>query len=79
MFWLYSRPIEKEIESINAKFAKKPEIAGANVKAFHAGYNYGETTEVFTERYLVPAAEIERGVYRHATGNEVSAIGGKNG
>jgi 2-oxoglutarate ferredoxin oxidoreductase subunit alpha len=75
MFWLYSHPTEREEQSIRQKFQKNPQLAEANVKAFRAGYNYGETTELFTSRYLVPPAEIEPGKYRHITGNEATAIG----
>ncbi len=75
MFWLYSHPTDREEKSIRQKFQKNPQIAEANVKAFRAGYNYGETTELFTSRFLVPPAAIEPGKYRHITGNEATAIG----
>ncbi len=75
MFWLYSHPTEREEKSIRQKFQKNPQIAEANEKAFREGYNYGETTELFTSRYLVPPAAIEPGKYRHITGNEATAIG----
>src|SRR5436189_815602 len=45
MSWLYSRPTDVTVEEIQHKFATKPNIAEANVKAFHAGYAFGETTE----------------------------------
>jgi 2-oxoglutarate ferredoxin oxidoreductase subunit alpha len=47
MFWTYSRDHMREAENIRAKFAKKPRYAEANIKAFKAGYHYGETAEVF--------------------------------
>src|SRR5256714_888237 len=47
MSWLYGRPVEKTIEFLQRKFASKPAIAEANVKAIQAGYAYGETTETF--------------------------------
>ena len=75
MFWLYSHPTEREEKSIRQKFQKNPQLAEANVKAFRAGYNFGETTELFTSRFLVPPAPIEPGTYRHITGNEAAAIG----
>ncbi len=65
MYWLYSRPMEPQLESIAKKFAKKPEIAEANQKVFKAGHAFGETTEVFFARYEVPAVEARPG---HSTG-----------
>ncbi|MBI3074152.1 MAG: 2-oxoacid:acceptor oxidoreductase subunit alpha [Deltaproteobacteria bacterium] len=75
MFWLYSRPTQPEIDAINQKFKKNELFAKANVSAFNAGYNYGETTEMFVSRFVVPRAELEPGIYRHITGNEATAIG----
>src|SRR5512136_2802027 len=53
MYWLYSRPIDQQIENIRAKFAKKPDIAEANVKVFKAGHAFGETSEIFHQQYVV--------------------------
>jgi len=75
MYWLYSRPIEPQLESIAKKFAKKPEIAEANQKVFKAGYAYGDTTEVFFQRYEVPASKLAPGIYRNVTGNYATALG----
>ncbi|HZZ83362.1 MAG TPA: 2-oxoacid:acceptor oxidoreductase subunit alpha [Anaeromyxobacteraceae bacterium] len=75
MFWLYNRDTAHEIENINKKFAKKPPIAAANVAVFKAGYNYGETAEVFRGTFEVPAAKLAPGVYRNMTGNFATALG----
>src|SRR5574337_1854069 len=75
MFWLYNHPMEREEKSIRAKFQKNPKIAEANIKAFRAGYYYGETAELFPSRYVVPPAVIAPGTYRHITGNDATAIG----
>jgi 2-oxoglutarate ferredoxin oxidoreductase subunit alpha len=75
MYWLYSRPIEPQIDSIAKKFAKKPEIADANQKVFKAGYAYGDTTEVSFQRYEVPASKLAPGTYRNVTGNAATALG----
>ncbi len=75
MYWLYSRPIEPQLQSIANKFAKKPEIASANQKVFKAGYAYGDTTEVFFQRYEVPASKLTPGTYRNVTGNFATAMG----
>jgi 2-oxoglutarate/2-oxoacid ferredoxin oxidoreductase subunit alpha len=75
MYWLYSRPPEAQLESIAKKFAKKPEIADANQRVFKAGHAYGETSEVFFQRYEVPASKLAPGTYRNITGNYATALG----
>ncbi|MGL1260107.1 2-oxoacid:acceptor oxidoreductase family protein, partial [Vibrio parahaemolyticus] len=63
--WMYSRPTEGTIAFLRDKFAKKPDIAEANVAAFRAGYNYGETTEAFGVSYEVKPAALPAGTYRN--------------
>jgi len=75
MSWLYGRPIEPTIEFLQAKFAKRPEIAEANVKALHAGYAFGETTETFAVTYEVKPAKLAPGTYRNITGNQALSYG----
>jgi 2-oxoglutarate/2-oxoacid ferredoxin oxidoreductase subunit alpha len=73
--WLYQRPTQSTIEYIESKFKKNPEIIEANIRVFKAGFNYGETTEMFTSSYEVPAAHIAPGLYRNITGNTATALG----
>src|ERR671918_1777680 len=75
MSWLYGRPTEGTIEFLQRKFAKRPEIAEANVKAFQTGYAFGETTESFAVQYEVKAAALKPGLYRNITGNQALAYG----
>jgi 2-oxoglutarate/2-oxoacid ferredoxin oxidoreductase subunit alpha len=75
MSWLYSRPTEGTIDFLERKFGAKPEIAKANVKAFRAGYAFGETTEEFAVRYEVKPARLPPGTYRNVTGNQAIAMG----
>jgi 2-oxoglutarate ferredoxin oxidoreductase subunit alpha len=75
MSWLYGRPTESTISFLEAKFAKRPEIAAANVAAFKAGYAYGETSEDFVVSYEVRPAALEPGLYRQITGNQALAYG----
>src|SRR6185503_9276194 len=75
VYWLYGRPIEPTLEYIRQKFGKKPQVADANSKALKAGFNFGETTELFHEQYQVPKAKLAPGTYRKITGNEATAIG----
>ncbi|HET6437912.1 MAG TPA: 2-oxoacid:acceptor oxidoreductase family protein, partial [Anaeromyxobacter sp.] len=72
--WLYSRPVDAQLEAIKRKFQKKPELAEANAKVFRAGYAYGETSEIFYERYEVPSSRLAPGTYRTVTGNHAAAL-----
>jgi 2-oxoglutarate ferredoxin oxidoreductase subunit alpha len=73
--WMYSRPTEATIRFLREKFAKKPEIAEANIAAFKAGWNYGETTESFGVSYQVNPAALAPGTYRNISGNTALSYG----
>jgi 2-oxoglutarate ferredoxin oxidoreductase subunit alpha len=73
--WMYSRPVEGTLRFLRQKFANKPTIAEANVTAFKAGWNYGETTEAFGVHYEVKPAALPPGTYRNITGNTALAYG----
>ncbi len=75
MSWLYSRPTEGTVAFLEKKFAQRPELAAANVKAFRAGYAFGETTEEFSVQYEVKPAALPPGTYRNVTGNQALAMG----
>jgi 2-oxoglutarate ferredoxin oxidoreductase subunit alpha len=75
MSWLYNRPREGTLRFIDAKFARKPLIAAANVKAFEAGWSFGETTETFAVSYEVAPAPMPKGLYRNITGNLALSYG----
>jgi len=75
LYWLYDRPMETTLSWIHTKFAKSPELAKANEIALKTGYNFADTTEVFTTHYTVKKAKIAPGKYRKMTGNEATAIG----
>ncbi len=75
MFWAYSRDPQTETSQIQAKFAKDARLADANVRAFKAGYHYGETAEMFQDVYRVEQARFDPGTYRNITGNEAIALG----
>jgi 2-oxoglutarate ferredoxin oxidoreductase subunit alpha len=75
MYWLFNRQIEPTITWMEDKFKSKPAILEANKKALTAGYYYGENTEIFTTRYHVEPAKLEKGFYRNVSGNEAVAIG----
>ncbi len=73
--WLYARPAEGTLRFLQSKFASKPEIMKANVAAFQAGWNYGETTEEFSVQYEIKPAALPPGKYRNITGNTALANG----
>jgi 2-oxoglutarate ferredoxin oxidoreductase subunit alpha len=73
--WLYNRPAEGTIRFLESKFAAKPDIMRANIAAFQAGLNYGETTEEFSVQYEIKPAALPPGRYRNITGNTALANG----
>jgi 2-oxoglutarate ferredoxin oxidoreductase subunit alpha len=75
LFWIYDRPLESTKKWLGVKFAKKPEIVEANIRALDAGYNYGDTTEIFTTRYNVKKANLPAGTYRNVVGNYALSMG----
>ena len=75
MSWLFNRPTDGTLAFLEKKFAKAPNIRDANVKALHAGYAFGETTEAFAVRYEVKPATLRPGTYRNITGNQALAYG----
>ncbi|HET8602709.1 MAG TPA: 2-oxoacid:acceptor oxidoreductase subunit alpha [Marmoricola sp.] len=73
--WMYGRPVETTIAFLEKRFAKAPEIRDANVTAFRAGWNFGETTEAFAVQYEIKPARMEPGTYRNISGNLALAYG----
>jgi 2-oxoglutarate ferredoxin oxidoreductase subunit alpha len=75
MFWLYERSMDPTVAWIEKKFAGRPVIAEANLRALKAGYAFGETTEIFHTRSRVKPATLPPGTYRNITGNEAASLG----
>jgi 2-oxoglutarate ferredoxin oxidoreductase subunit alpha len=50
-------------------------VVEANLKVLKAGYNYGDTVEIFTTRYEVKPAKLPPGKYRNIMGNTATALG----
>ncbi|MER5556110.1 2-oxoacid:acceptor oxidoreductase subunit alpha [Streptomyces sp. NPDC002793] len=75
--WMYNRPTQGTETFLRSKFAKKPAIAEANVAAFRAGWNFGETTEDFAVSYEVAPAShaFPTGTYRNISGNLALSYG----
>ena len=78
VYWLYNRDRAPTIDWLQAKFAKRPEIAAANIAALNAGHAFGETAELpgpSSGGYMIPPASIPAGEYRTLTGTEALAWG----
>ena len=73
--WMYTRPAEPTLEWIQERFGKQPQVAEANTLAFKAGYNFGETAEVFDSHYEVKPAPLPPGTYTNISGNTALAWG----
>jgi 2-oxoglutarate ferredoxin oxidoreductase subunit alpha len=73
--WMYSRPTEPLFDWIKRRFANRPEVLEANLASFRAGYNFGETAELFDHPYAVKPARLAPGTYRQITGNVALSYG----
>jgi 2-oxoglutarate/2-oxoacid ferredoxin oxidoreductase subunit alpha len=73
--WMYSRPVEPVYDWINARFADKPIVRDANTAALKAGFNFGETAELFQHAFEIAPAVLPKGKYRNITGNVALAYG----
>src|SRR5690606_19884578 len=75
--WMFGRPRQPIVEWLKAKFAKRPDVAEANIAALNAGHAYGETAELSgqVKRYAIGKASLEPGLYRTVTGGQALAWG----
>ncbi len=73
--WLFDRPVDPVLRHIDERFAKNLRLQDANRRAFNAGHAFGETSELFHQRYRVPPAAIAPGTYRNITGNSALCLG----
>ena len=77
--WMYGRPTDVTINWLESKFGGKQEIFEANVAAFNAGYNFGETTELFAHQVQVKAAPVEPGRLSQRRGRPGDGVGADRG
>ena len=75
VYWLYGRDLEPTLGWLRRRFREQPEVRDADVKALHAGWSFGETSESFARSYHVPPAALAPGRYRNITGNQALAFG----
>lgn len=73
--WLFHRPEEPIIGWVEDKFRDKPEVKEANIRAFRAGFTFGQATEAIKTTYVVPRATLPPGTYTNVTGNTALAWG----
>ena len=73
--WMYSRPTDVTVKWVEEKFAAKPKVMEANLAAFKAGYNFGETAELLQVHYEVKPAPADPGTYRGVNGTTATALG----
>lgn len=57
--WLFNRNLAAAEKMLREKFAKKPEIAEANIKVLNDGYNYGANTHASMVPLSNPTVHVE--------------------
>lgn len=74
--WLFNRNLSAAEKMLNEKFAKKPEIAVANIKVLNDGYNYGANTHASTSTYKIESKTPKAaGLYTDINGNKATSYG----
>jgi 2-oxoglutarate/2-oxoacid ferredoxin oxidoreductase subunit alpha len=73
--WMYTRPTQPTLDWIQQRFGKSPLVAESNILAFKAGYNFGETAELFESNFEVKPAPLAPGTYTNVSGNTSLAWG----
>ncbi|THG67990.1 2-oxoacid:acceptor oxidoreductase subunit alpha [Bacteroides faecichinchillae] len=74
--WLFNRNLSAAEKMLREKFAKKPEIAEANIKILNDGYNYGANTHASTSTYKIESkAPKAKGLYTDINGNKATSYG----
>ncbi|EOB6642303.1 2-oxoacid:acceptor oxidoreductase subunit alpha [Vibrio fluvialis] len=75
VFSIYSRSLESTLLWIREKFASNSVVMEANILALKSGFNYAETTEIFSDCFQVAAVAEKSGLYRTVSGNEALSLG----
>ena len=74
--WLFNRNLKAAENMLRQKFAKKPEIAAANIKVLNDGYNYGANTHASTSTYKIESKSPKaKGLYTDINGNKATSYG----
>ncbi len=75
VYYMFNMDYKHTFSFFETKFKKNPLIVKANKLVLEAGYNFGETLEVFANTYKVESAPLEKGTYRNVTGNLATSWG----
>lgn len=74
--WLFNKPLKHTEELLRNKFAKKPQLANANIQVLNDGYNYGMNVQATAiTSFEVPVSTMAPGHYRRMDGNLAAAWG----
>ncbi len=73
--WLFERPLDAAMHMLQNKFAKKPIIAQANIKALTDGYNYGHNIHASVSTYRIESKKAAPGIYMDVNGNKATSYG----
>lgn len=73
--WLFDRPLDHAVTMLQTKFAKKPDIAKANIKALTDGYNYGNNIHASVSTYRIEGSKQKPGIYMDVNGNNATSYG----
>ena len=73
--WLFDRPLDHAMTMLQTKFAKKPDIAKANIKALTDGYNYGNNIHASVSTYRIEGSKQKPGIYMDVNGNNATSYG----
>lgn len=75
--WIYDRDLSLAENMLRTKFAKKPEVAEANIKVLRAGYDMGHNTHTsISHTYSVESdPATKKGRYMDINGNKATAYG----
>ena len=78
VYWMFAHKRKETIDFLRTKFAKRPDIAEANISALNAGHSLGETSEAADgfQGFAIPKSEdAAPGLYRTVMGSEAMAWG----
>jgi 2-oxoglutarate ferredoxin oxidoreductase subunit alpha len=73
--WMYTRPVDPTLDWIQQRFGKNKLVADSNTLAFKAGFNFGETAELFDSNFEIKPAPLSPGVYTNISGNTALSWG----
>ena len=75
--WLFHRDLSVGEKMLRKKFAKKPNIADANIRVLNDGYNFGANTHAsVSASYTIPSHQhSKKGRFMNINGNKATAYG----